>query len=52
MKKNKTYYTIGTVPTKSNRNNIDQKTKWIPLIQIYMTAYILGFMHAVKKMAM
>jgi hypothetical protein len=24
MKKNKTYYTIGTVPTKSNRNNIDK----------------------------
>ena len=52
MKKNKTYYTIGIVPTKSNRNNIDLKTKWTPLIQIYMTAYILGFMHAVKKMAM
>ena len=49
MKNNKTYYTIGTVQTKSNRNYIDLKTKWIPLIQIYMTAYILGFMHAVKK---
>ena len=32
MKNNKTYYTIGTVPTKFNRKNIDQEIKWIPLI--------------------